>query len=50
MSSGIGVMAIEAFEVGFICLGLRCPSLWVWASRVFLELSVSEIVISWLAP
>jgi hypothetical protein len=50
MSSGTGVIAIEAFEVGFICLGLRFPRLKIWVSRVFLELSVSEIVILRLAP
>ena len=40
------VLAIEAFEVGFICLGLRCRRLRIRASSLFLELSVSEIVIS----
>jgi hypothetical protein len=42
----INVLTIEAFEVGFICLGLRCRRLRTRASSLFLELSVSEIVIS----
>jgi hypothetical protein len=48
--NGTNVMTIEAFEIGFICLGLRCPRLRIRASSLFLELSVSEIVISRLAP
>jgi hypothetical protein len=43
-------MTTEAFEVDFIYPGLRCPRLWIWASSLFLELNVSEIVISRLAP